>query len=218
MRCEPRSTVAFGATALLLIVAVSVPALAFQYPLSSTDIRDAYFLGRSKSDSSATFLAQYVRKLDAPPRGSFVSRISIDTPYTEVAAYSAAAANYDAPTAVQDFQGKPMTVRVEVQIMLTDTYQPGSVAGQANAAPDYPPFWQDFKIKLIQDKEVVAKSVRGKFIYPPMYNGNGPVWPIGAAVDLTYSPESVDSAPTTVRVTPPDGQRIEVKFDLSVLR
>lgn len=218
MRLGSRSTIFFAAGVLLLVVAISIPALAYQYPLSSTDIRDAYFLGRSKSDSSATFLAQYVRKLDAPPSGPYVSRISIDTPFTLVAAYSAAAANYDAPTAVQDFQDKPMTVRVEVQIMLTSTYQPGSSPGTATAAPDYPPFWQDFKIKLIQDKEVEAKSVRGRFIYPPVYNSSGPVWPTGAAVDLTYAPETVDSVPTTVRVITPDRQRIEAKFDLSLLR
>lgn len=118
---------------------------------------------------------------------------------------------------MQDFQGKAITVRVEVQIMLT-SYQPGSVPGQVNAAPEYPPFWQNFKIKLIQDREVGTKSLRGRFIYPPVYNSSGPVWPIGAAVDLTYAPETVDSAPTTLRVITPEGQTIESKFELSVLR
>lgn len=145
MRFGARSAMYAAAALVLLAGALSIPAPAYQYPLSSTDIRDAYFLGRSKSESSADFLAQYVRKFDPPSSGPFVSRISIDTPFTLVAAYSAAASNYNAPTAVQDFQGKAMTVRVEVQIMLTETYQPGSVAGQVNAAPDYPPFWQDFK-------------------------------------------------------------------------
>jgi len=218
MRLGCRSRIFFAAGVLLLVVAVSIPALAFQYPVSSTDIRDASFLGRSKSDSSATFLAQYVRKLDAPSSGPFVSRISIDTPFTFVAAYCAAAANYDAPRAVQDFQGKATTVRVEVQSMLTSTYHPGSLAGQGSAAPDDPPFWQDFKIKLVQEKEVEAKSLRGHFIYPPVYDSGGPVWPIGAAVDLTYAPETVGSAPTTVGVTTPDGQTIESKFDFSLLR
>ncbi len=223
MRLFSRCTRFHAAGAVLLVSALSVsalsiPALAYQYPLSSTDIRDAYFMGRSKSDSSSTFLAQYVRNLDKPASGPFVSKISISTPFTAVAAYAAAAASYDAPTAVQDFQGKPMVIGVTVEIMLTETYQPGSSAGAPNAAPDYPPFWQDYKIKLIQDKEIEPKSLRGRFIYPPVYNTSGPVFPIGAAVDLTYAPESVDSAPTTIRVLTPDGQKIEANFDLSVLR
>lgn len=104
MKPTRRFNPAIHAIAIILIAAAcALPALAYQYPLSSTDIRDAYFLGRSKSDGAASTLAQYVHALPAPESGPNIAQISVDTPFTQVAAYSSAQMNYDAPTAAQDF-------------------------------------------------------------------------------------------------------------------
>ena len=62
----PTSRITLGAatiSALAAALLIAVPALAYQYPLSTTDIRSAYMLGNRNDDVTTDFLAQYRREL-----------------------------------------------------------------------------------------------------------------------------------------------------------
>ena len=210
--------ITIAASALL----IALPALAYQYPLSSTDIRDAYFIGARNDQLTAAFFSDYTKHLPAPENGPYVSDVSIDTPYTQVARRSMGAVNYNSVEAVAEFDGKPMAFRVMVRFYFTDTYNPAPLphADGISITPlAYPDFWNDFKVRLIQDGEVVAKSLRGAPIYP-LWNGDDgpPPLPIGGTLVIDYDPAKIDTADATVEVLTPDGQDIEVPFDLSRLR
>jgi len=131
--------------------------------------------------------------------------------------------NYSASDAVEEFQDKPMDFWVHVKFYFTSTYMPvplPDTEGIPLAAPSYPDFWNDFKVRLIQDKEIRPKAVRGAAIYPIWgSDGNGPPpSPIGGRIDVEYDPEKIDTADATVEVLTPDGQDIVVPFDLSSLQ
>jgi hypothetical protein len=209
-------TVAAGALLLAL------PVLAYQYPLSTNDIRDAYFMGARNDEFTAAFFADYSKHLPAPQSGPDVDQISIDTPYTQIVRRSMGAVNYNSVEAVEEFDGKPMIFRVFVRFYFTDTYNPAPLphADGISLIPlAYPDFWDDFKVRLIQDKEIRPKSVRGAPIYPILTDVDGPPpLPIGGTIELEYDPAKIDTADATVEVITPDGQDIQVPFPLSQLR
>lgn len=111
-----------------------------------------------------------------------------------------------------------MTFRIHVQIYLTPTYQLAPTSAPNALAVEFPAFWQDFKFKLIQDKEIHYNSLSAGFIYPQSSDGSGPQNPIGAAVTLIFDPAKIQSEPATIRVESPDGHQVETTFDLSSLR
>jgi hypothetical protein len=212
------ATISAIATALL----VALPALAYQYPLSTTDIRDAYFIGARNDEVTASFFADYSKHLPAPQSGPDVDQITIDTPYTQIVQRSMGAVNYNSVEAVEEFDGKPMTFRVFVRFYFTDTYTPAPLphADGISLTPlAYPDFWNDFKVRLIQDKEILPKSVRGAPIYPMLTDVDGPPPPpIGGTIEVEYDPAKIDTADATVEVLTPDGQDVQVPFALGRLK
>src|SRR5580704_9987966 len=105
-----------------LILACVVPAFAaYIYPLSSTDIRDAYFIGRRNDEVTSDFLLKYTRHFDKPSSGAYISDVGIDTPFSQIVIHASRTANYDAPTAVQEFQDKPMKFYAHVTIFATES-------------------------------------------------------------------------------------------------
>ena len=64
----------------LLVGAVRLPVLAFDYPMSSGSIRDAYMLGKRKDFRTAEFFRGYIHHLPKPGTGSHVATISAETP------------------------------------------------------------------------------------------------------------------------------------------
>jgi len=69
---------------LLAVVAVAQSAAAYEYPLSSSAVREAYFLGSGKDEKTIEFLAQYVRRFRLPPSGPHVDEIEVRTPFQQV--------------------------------------------------------------------------------------------------------------------------------------
>lgn len=148
------------------VTGIAIRALALNYPLSSTTIRDAYFLGTRNDEQTASFLAEYVHTLSMPERGAFVQNIGVRTPFKEIVQRAAGQLNYSAPDAVEEFQNKRLGFRVSVDIAFTESYQPIPLSGQFENYQWVPDFWNDFKVKLIQDdKEIPAEQVGGGPIY-----------------------------------------------------
>jgi hypothetical protein len=201
----------------IVVTAAVAPLLAgaFTYPLSSTDIRDAYFIGRRNDQFTANFLRQYTRHFDPPASGPDVADINVETPFTQIMQYSSQMANYDAPTAVKDFQDRPLKVYVHVFIY-EDT---ASLLDNANPAnPLNHKEGEDYGVKFVQDKRVKPLEVTAGFIYPTCGDGclNPP--PIGVHIDLTFSPEKIDAAPATITVEGLDDAHADATFDFSTLR
>jgi len=204
-------------SALAAIAGLAVPAFALNYPLSSTAIRDAYFLGNHKDRLTADFLAGYTHRLPAPRTGPYVDEIGIDTPFTEVVRHSERYANYNAPDAVEEFQHKPLTVCVHVDIALTPSYSP--IPGRAVTAfyEWVPDFWNDFKVTLLQGTQAIpAQHRRGGPFYA--YGSTELPYIVGARIELDFDPTEIEAAATTIEVLTPDGQKVETTFDLGKLR
>jgi hypothetical protein len=130
-----------------------------------------------------------------------------------------ASGEYHAQEAEEEFLGKPGTFGVFVQIDFTQSFpDPSQFSPHGTNAVVMPAFWQDFKIRLKQDREIEPESVEGG----PSYSDVGPVDEYGfagAEVDLDYDPAKIDaSSPLTVEVLTPDGQDVQTTFDLSQLR
>ena len=66
---------------LLLAAMTAQPMLAFEYPLSSEAIREAYFLGRGNPDKKNAFFEKYRHNLPVPESGPHVSLIEVETPF-----------------------------------------------------------------------------------------------------------------------------------------
>lgn len=214
MSTHPQFRVAIALTA----IGIALPAFAYRNPLSSDDIRNAYFMGRACDEKRAAFFDKYVQHPPAPKTGPYIESIRLETPYAVVVERSAAAANYNAPDAEAEFLGKPATFRLYVHIQLTDTYgwQLPSSPGTVRLRPD--DFWRDFSVRLIQsDAEIPSKAVRGEPIYS-IGDGAGGSGLIGANMWLEYDAKKIEDETAKVRVLTPDGQTVEAEFELPALK
>jgi hypothetical protein len=217
METAMRFDARFGLLIFLVTPAIAIPALAYDYPLSDSAIRDAYFLGKSSDDKISEMFEKYTQRPPAPERGAHIASVVLETPYVRVVEHSRKMLNYSAPAAEEDFLGKPGMFLLRVQIDLTDSYgwQIPSPAGTIRLRPD--DFWKDFTVRLIQKEEIPSKSLRGNPIYSSGGEGASSVL-IGAMVELTYDAEKIKSDDAKVEVCGPDGQKVEAVFDLAALR
>jgi hypothetical protein len=144
--------------------------------------------------------------------------IQLETPFVVVVERAAQAiSNYHAQDAEQEFLDKPGVFRVRVRIELTEAYgwTAPSPPGTIRLRPD--DFWREFKVRLIQKDEIPSQSVHGSPIYS-LADESGSSQLIGAWMVHDYNAEKVKSALATVEVIPPEGEKVEVTFDLDELR
>ena len=66
---------------VLAAAAFAAPALAYEYPLSSTAIREAYFAGTSTDWTYREFLGEYTHTLRELRDSGYISSVGIETPY-----------------------------------------------------------------------------------------------------------------------------------------
>ena len=216
------------ALALAVLLLFAQAAGAYEVPLDSRTVREAYFLGQRNDEKTALFLAQYEHVLPLPEKGPHVAEIELRTPYAQVVAVSRDhTVGYSSQQAAEEYRKRGDIVRVRVLLRLTATYSlilepkleisvnetPG-----ASLRPD--DFWKDFGYELRQDDlPVKPLSIRGEAVYGPEYPHSNHAWVMtGAQVWLEYAAADVASAPCEFEVATPDGQRVIVKFDLQKLR
>jgi hypothetical protein len=197
---------------LLLALMIAQPALAYNYPLSSEAIREAYFLAKENPDKRQAFFEAYRHNLPVPKTGADVALIEVETPFAcLVEAIARTPMTYHAPDAQQDYLGKLGQFRVHAEIYFTATYPKAT-----DTAASLGEFWRDFQVHLKQDAEIQPLSVHGKPIHNHHTIGGGYV---GAIIDGDYDVAKIDSgAPTTIEVDTPDGQQVETTFLLNTLR
>jgi hypothetical protein len=203
---------------LLLIALIAAQAAAYDHPLESSAIREAYFLGASNSDS-VKFLVKYIKPLPLPKTGPQVAEIEVRTPFSQVVVSSRQhSVGYSAPQAEQDYKKDPDTLQVRIQIRYTQTYPsalilPPSCQGaiHINSALDC---FHDFKFRFRQEKQIEPVSSYGV----PIYSGHEMSGLTGGDLWFAFSASQIDSRPLRVEVSTPDGQKISAEFDLAALR
>ncbi len=204
--------------ALFFAFALVLPAAAYDHPLTSGAIRDAYFLGQRKDTSTADFLSRYVRRFRRPKTGPHVAEVELTTPFAQVVRQArTVAGSYSAQDAEQQYLSKPEVIRVHVRIYLTPTYPAYYSDPSRGQELQFRgrEFWRDFTVRLVQEGEQIApESVSGEPIYLP---GRASTL-VGAEVELEFSAEQVASEPARVEIVTPDGQHIVARFDLTRLR
>jgi hypothetical protein len=213
-----RSLLSIGMAALL----VSPASFAFQSPLSEESIREAYFLGQRHD---ASFLTDYIKFLPPPKTGPHISSITFLTPFAQFTQFSSNyVGNYSAQQALLDHHGKEESVKITVEIYLTNSYgaliaNPAGPRSRSSSAliPRPTDFWKDFRIQVYNGHQILSPSDSGA---RPLYRGgrNGPHRPRGAAVDLEFPADAFTSDFVTVQVIPPEGAAVSVDFDLTRLR
>jgi hypothetical protein len=220
MTTKPRPGFVVFLAAFAAVLAIALPALAYQYPLSSTDIRNAYLLGARKDSVTSDFLNSYRHDLPTPQTGPHVAYILVATPYAQVVDLGQSALNPDSQQAGVDLANKEFPFIVRVGVDVTATYpvpQPANASSQGELVPD---FANDFKVTLLQGgNEINSRSSRVSVLYSPSSLGLNAAQISGAVIELKYDNGDIDpSGKINVKVQTPDNQKIETQFDLAPLK
>ena len=93
---------------------------------------------------------------------------------------------------------------------VTPTYLPPAVVSSPNGFRPAD-FWRDFSILIQGEQQLQPQNVTGR----QLYSFRGSL--VSADVELEFDATQVESAPATVEVLTPDGQRVKVEFDLEKL-
>jgi hypothetical protein len=183
-----------------LLAAAMLPGFAYEYPLSSTTIREAYLAGSATNGAREGFFSQYTHTLPELRLGTFASAVTIKTPYVQVAGYSRRAVNYKSQDAVADFLSKPPSIfRVQLDIC------------RGHKELD------SVKVKITQsDKELAPSTVEHSPYFAEQRHGPSVV--IGEHLKLQFQADKIESTPLTVEIETPDGLHARTMFDLAKLR
>ena len=222
-------TLAAKRYSVLFLVAVFVTsAAAYDHPLQSSAIRDAYFLG-ADNHQSAKFLSAYVKALPAAKSAPYVTQIEVRTPFAQVVQSAREhSVGYSAQQAEQDYLQNQNRVQVRVQILFAPAFAvsnivqpPAACQGiqRMNSALDC---FHGFRFRFSQSSQDQAKSIHPRETYGvPIYSGGGDSSGAsfnGGDVWFTFRASQIASAPLHVSVTRPDGQKFSADFDLTKLR
>lgn len=215
-----RPSLAVVSSALLLCT----PAFAYDTPLSEQAVREAYFLGQRRDDSTAAFLNKYTKFLPPPKSGPHIDSVTFLTPFALLVQYSSHQSNYSAQQAALDHKAQDETVEISIDILLTQSYGPfvakpthsrsGSSMG---IQPRSPGFWRAIKFRILDGKEeVTTEDVTGEPNYANC--GEAGCELSGATVHIRFPAVAFTSDTTTIEITPPEGEAVSVDFDLTSLR
>jgi len=210
-------------SALLIALLLAVPSFAFEFPLSETASRTAYFLGQRRDATMGEFLARYSKHLLAPKTGPYVSDIMFQTPYAQLVWYSSRQGVYTAQQAEIDGRTKFPTVEVTVYIYFTDTYS-GLIVEDANLRYTTPgirfrraDFWREFKFKVFDGNDTREPA---SVYADPQYRcvDDGGCALVGSEIHLSLPAEVFTSDSAAVEVLTPDEQAVRIEFNLATLR
>lgn len=193
-------------------------------PLSEQAIREAYFLGQRRDETTARFLAKYKQHLAAPETGPYIASVELLTPFARVILRSSQeTVGFSAQQAAEEYRGKEESVAISIEVLLTASYGPiiahptgrrsGSPIGYTFRSSD---FWKDIQVQVMVDDKVVKP---GRFSGEPNYLcGDHGCDLTGAVLRMEFPAAAFASEGATVRVSPPEGPEVFVDFDLAALR
>jgi hypothetical protein len=214
-----------AASLLAAALFVTAPAFSFDLPLSSESVREAYFLGQRHDGSSGRLLENYMKHLPPPKSGPYISSVTFFTPFAQLVQFcDRYIGNYSAQQARLDHLNQEESVKITVEIYLTNSYGAliaNPTASRSSSSPALIPrpydFWRDFRVQVYDGNKIVSPSASGGH---GLYRCGryGPCRPMGAAIDLEFPANAFTSDSVTVQVIPPEGDSVSVDFDLTRLR
>jgi hypothetical protein len=211
----------------VLTVALLLPpsSFAFDTPLSDQAVREAYFLGQRRDETMARFLDKYTKHLPLPKSGPYISSITFLTPFALLVQESSLhTSGYSAQQAALDHRDQGESVKIIVQISLTDSYGPliprptGSRSGSPTGFVLRPyDFWKDFDVQVFSEGGKLKHFTSSG---EPNYScsDEGGCILIGATLQFEFLAESFASDSATIQVDPPEGDPVSVDFSLNSLR
>jgi hypothetical protein len=207
---------------------------AYEAPLASDAVRDAYFLGQRNDDSTSDFFGPYRKQFPMPQTGPYISQVELLTPYAQVVKLSQQkTTGYSAQDALSDYQNRGDSIVIYVRIEFTRTYDYPQAADSAKHAVQRQgqsltteSFWRDFGFRLLapvsngNNTEMVPTAIRIRVADAiPTYARGQPLNTLaGSLVRLVYDAKDVASVPVSFEVIPPGGTKVVCNFDLSALR
>jgi hypothetical protein len=218
MKSAARSGLVTFLSTFVIFSLIALPALAYQYPLSSSDIRNAYLLGYAKDLNTTNFFAPYTHLFPMPDSGPHVAKITLKTPYGQLVELGQSVFNADVQGAEEEYARKKLPLLVQVGVDLTPTYpDPNTWNSTAQGFP-VPDFQRDFPVQLVQDaKKIGEQSAQVYLLYSEGAFNSYEV--SGAIIEYRYDPEKIDpDDEVTIIVNTPDDQDVETTFDLGHLR
>jgi len=214
----------FLASLLAALLAVPCPSAAFDTPLSDTAVRDAYFLGQRRDETMARLLGKYTLYLDPPKSGPHIASLTMFTPYAlAVLESSKKTVGYSAQQAALDHAKHAESVKAILEILFTDTYGayiPRPVGSRRDATTGLMPrpydFWKDFQVNFFyKDDQLKPMSSLGQ---PKLTCDDSGCTLIGATLEFEFLAENVPSDSITIQVIPPEGEEVDLEFDLATVR
>jgi hypothetical protein len=187
---------------MVLSLAVALPTPAYDYPLTSTAIRDAYFLGTRQGGLTPQLLASYSHFVSELHQGTCISEIRLETPFLQVVAYTGGVPNYSSQDAVKDFYDKPMKFRMFLNLCYM------------RLAP--PP--NSVKIKVIQNKKEIVAETDTRLAYAEPIDGLSTLPPNGEKAELEFDAGKIDSSTCMIVIDTPNDQHVKVELDLQGVR
>jgi hypothetical protein len=204
---------------LVIILMITLPARAYQYPLSSSDIRNAYLLGYAKDLNTANFFAPYKRQFPILESGPYIATITLKTPYGQLVELGQSALNADVQGAEEEYARRKLPFLVQVDVVdAMPTYPGASASDSATLGVPLPDFQRDFPARLVQDgQEIAVASTQVYLLYSDSSVSSYGVF--GAIIEYRYDPEKIDQDDeVTFEVRTPEDQQVEATFDLGRLR
>jgi len=198
---------------LILLLLASQAASAYDYPLNSESIRNAYFLGERNNFQTTRRLLQYIHQFTGPQTGRyFVSQIDISTPYQQIVLRGRRDTPGDSEVQTEtDLHAHPLKFIVRVRVEWNGRY-----ADHVRRSISPPDLSRGVSIHVIQQHRITPLKTNRQALYSSMGHG-GSVF-VGMLFELQFDPARIASAPLRVSVREPDGQVVETKFDLTKLR
>jgi len=190
---------------LLLVLATASVTFGYEYPLSSSMVRDACLLGSSSNGEPDKTLAEYTHVLPGLKVEMFSTTVSIETPYTQVTQYCRQKLNYSVQDAEKDFRDRPMQFRIHMEIYFNPSH----------STPDN---LHDLKIRFGQDdEEIVPVLVGSEPLWAP-HNDTDYVESIGERVDFGVKAGEISSTDLNVEIDTYDSHHAHTIFDLTHLK
>jgi len=199
-------TIRVGLIVLVAALAAAVQAWAYDDPLTSDSIREAYFLGTGPQGKQGSFFDSYAYSFHMPNTDLPGSLVTIETPFLQVVERASRAPNYDAQAAVKEFLGKPAVFRVYADVY----YRPQS----ANASSD------EAKVTLtvVQNGKAIAPDSIDQWPLDAFHDAGTGAVRVGEHVQLEFNARKIDASTLTIEVSDPQGESKEADFDLSTIR
>jgi hypothetical protein len=214
-----------GASCVLAALLVApIPSSAFDTSLSDTAVREAYFLGQRHDETIDRFLDKYTAHLPPPKEGPYIDTVSFLSPFAQAVLNSSRHFNgYSAQQAQLDRRGQIETVKVVIDVLLTDSYgsylapPTGSNTPYAFGLVSRPvDFWKDFQMQFFNGKKSLRPLISSG--QPKLQCGKYGCTLVGATLEFEFLAETFPAQSTTVQIDPPVGQRVVVDYDLSYVR